>query len=155
MGTPSKRGGLHNAAHYTETSGDRKLTPGPWRWKTHQFTYGEPEYDYLYSIVNGEQVLRPTGTDNPIAVDPEDAGRIAMTEDPVIDHILDERAADLASGPRAEEGVQDWFATRLSTHQPSFGPRGMRRHGASYAIHRSAWNRNSRKSTCRILDKTT
>jgi hypothetical protein len=85
--------------------------------------YGEPEYDYLYSIVNGEQVLRPTWTDNPIAVDPEDAGRIAMTEDPVIDHILDERAADLASGPRAEEGVQDWFATRLSTHQPSFGPR--------------------------------
>ena len=71
MGTPSKRGGLHNAAHYTETSGDRKLTPGPWRWKTHQFTYGEPEYDYLYSIVNGEQVLRPTGTDNPIAVDTE------------------------------------------------------------------------------------
>jgi hypothetical protein len=71
MGTPSKRGGLHNAAHYTETSGDRKLTPGPWRWKTHQFNYGEPEYDYLYSIVNGEQVLRPTGTDNPIAVDPE------------------------------------------------------------------------------------
>jgi hypothetical protein len=120
---------LHNAAHYTETSGDRKLTPGPWRWKTHQFNYGEPEYDYLYSIVNGEQVLRPTGTDNPIAVDPEDAGRIAMTEDPVIDHILDERAADLASGPRAEEGVQDWFATRLSTHQPSFGPRGIRRPG--------------------------
>jgi hypothetical protein len=143
--TPSKRGGLHNAAHYTETSGDRKLTPGPWRWKTHQFNYGEPEYDYLYSIVNGEQVLRPTGTDNPIAVDTEDAGRIAMAEDPVIDHILDERAADLASGPRAEEGVQDWFATRLSTHQPSFGPRGMRRHGASYAIHRSAWNRNSAK----------
>ena len=71
MGTPSKRGGLHNAAHYTETSGDRKLTPGPWRWKTHQFNYGEPEYDYLYSIVNGEQVLRPTGTDNPIAVDTE------------------------------------------------------------------------------------
>jgi hypothetical protein len=68
-----------------------------------------------------------------------------MAEDPVIDHILDERAADLASGPRAEEGVQDWFATRLSTHQPSFGPRGMRRHGASYAIHRSAWKRNSRK----------
>jgi hypothetical protein len=120
---------LHNAAHYTEMSGDRKLTPGPWRWKTHQFNYGEPEYDYLYSIVNGEQVLRPTGTDNPIAVDPEDAGGIAMAEDPVIDHILDERAADLASGPRAEEGVQDWFATRLSTHQPSFGPRGMRQHG--------------------------
>jgi hypothetical protein len=47
------------------------LTPGPWRWKTHQFNYGEPEYDYLYSIVNGEQVLRPTGTDNPIAVDTE------------------------------------------------------------------------------------
>ena len=46
------------------------MTPGPWRWKTHQFNYGEPEYDYLYSIVNGEQVLRPTGTDNPIAVDP-------------------------------------------------------------------------------------
>ena len=67
-----------------------------------------------------------------------------MTEDPVIDHILDERAADLASGPRAEEGVQDWFATRLSTHQPSFGPRGMRGHGASYAIHRSAWKGNSR-----------
>jgi hypothetical protein len=60
MGTPSKRGGLHNAAHYT----------GPWRWKTHQFNYGEPEYDYLYSIVNGEQVLRSTWTDNPIAVDP-------------------------------------------------------------------------------------
>ena len=144
METPSKRGGLHNAAHYTETSGDRKLTPGPWRWKTHQFNYGEPEYDYLYSIVNGEQVLRPTGTDNPIAVDLEDARRIAMAGDPVIDHILDERAAGLASGPRAEEGVQDWFATRLSTHQPSFGPRGMRGHGASYAIHRSAWKVNSR-----------
>jgi hypothetical protein len=52
------------------------LTPGPWRWKTHQFNYGEPEYDYLYGIVNGEQVLRPTWTDNPIAVDPEDARRI-------------------------------------------------------------------------------
>jgi len=26
------------------------LTPGPWRWKTHQFNYGDPEYDYLYSI---------------------------------------------------------------------------------------------------------
>jgi hypothetical protein len=70
MGTPSKRGRLHNAAHYTETSGDRKLTPGPWRWKTHQFNYGEPEYDYLYSIVDGdEQVLGSTWTDNPIAVD--------------------------------------------------------------------------------------
>ena len=46
------------------------MTPGPWRWKTHQFNYEEPEYDYLYSIVNGEQVLRPTWTDNPIAVDP-------------------------------------------------------------------------------------
>jgi hypothetical protein len=121
---------LHNAAHYTETSGDRKLTPGPWRWKTHQFNYGEPEYDYLYSIVNGEQVLRPTWTDNPIAVDTEDARRIAMAGDTVIGHILDERAAELASGPRAEDGAQEWFATRLSTHQPSFGPRGIRRHGA-------------------------
>jgi hypothetical protein len=95
------------------------LTPGPWRWKTHQFNYGDPEYDYLYSIVNGEQVLRPTWTDNPIAVDPEDARRIAMAGDPVIGHILDERAAELASGPRAEDGAQEWFATRLSTHQPS------------------------------------
>ena len=68
-----------------------------------------------------------------------------MAGDPVIGHILDERAADLASGPRAEEGAQDWFATRLSTHPPSFGPRGIRRHGASYAIHRSAWKANSRK----------
>ena len=58
------------------------MTPGPWRWKTHQFNYGEPEYDYLYGIVNGEQVLRPTWTDNPIAVDPEDARRIAMAGDP-------------------------------------------------------------------------
>ena len=123
MGTPSKRGGLHNAAHYTETSGDRKLTPGPWRWKTHQFNYGDPEYDYLYSIVNGEQILRPTWTDNPIAVDTEDARRIAMAGDTVIGHILDERAAELASAPRAEDGAQEWFATRLSTHQPSFGPR--------------------------------
>src|SRR5215208_6159003 len=82
-------------------------------------------------------------TDNPVAVDPEDARRIAMAGDPVIGHILDERAADLASGPRAEEGAQDWFATRLSTHPPSFGPRGIRRHGASYAIHRSAWKGNS------------
>jgi hypothetical protein len=46
-----------------------------------------------------------------------------MAGDPVIGHILDERAADLASGPRAQEGAQDWFVTRLSTHQPSFGPR--------------------------------
>jgi hypothetical protein len=84
---------LHNAAHYTETSGDRKLTPGPWRWKTHQFNYGEPEYDYLYSIVDGdEQVLGSTWTDNPIAVDPEDVGRIAMAGDPVIGRNLDERA---------------------------------------------------------------
>ena len=75
-----------------------------------------------------------------------------MAEDPVIDHILDERAADLASGHRAEEGVQDWFATRLSTHQPSFGPRGMRGHGASYAIHRSAWKWNSRKFISTILN---
>ena len=68
-----------------------------------------------------------------------------MAGDHVIDHILDERAADLASGPRAEEGVPDWFATRLSTHQPSFGPRGMRGHGAPYAIHRSAWKGYSQK----------
>jgi hypothetical protein len=53
-----------------------------------------------------------------------------MAGDPVIGHILDERAAELASGPRAEDGAQEWFATRLSTHQPSFGPRGIRRHGA-------------------------
>ena len=76
-----------------------------------------------------------------------------MAGDPVIGHILDERAAELASGPRAEEGAQDWFATRLSTHPPSFGPRGIRRHGASYAIHRSAWKGNSRKFACTMLHK--
>jgi len=42
-----------------------------------------------------------------------------MAEDPVIGRILNERAADLASGPRDEDGAQDWFATRLSTHQTS------------------------------------
>ena len=42
-----------------------------------------------------------------------------MVGDPVIGRILDERAVDLASGPRDEDGAQDWFATRLSTHQPS------------------------------------
>jgi hypothetical protein len=80
-------------------SGDCKSTPGSWRWKTHQFNYGEPEYDYLYGIVNGEQVLRPTWTDNPIAVDPEDARRIGDGRDPVIGRIQDERAVDLAVAP--------------------------------------------------------
>src|SRR5215213_9461731 len=42
-----------------------------------------------------------------------------MAGDPVIGRILDERAADLASGPRDEDGAQDWFATRLTTQQPS------------------------------------
>jgi hypothetical protein len=42
-----------------------------------------------------------------------------MAGDPVIGRILNERAADLTSGPRDEDGTQDWFATRLSTHQPS------------------------------------
>jgi hypothetical protein len=42
-----------------------------------------------------------------------------MAEDPVIGRILNECAADLASGPRDEDGAQDWFATRLSTHQTS------------------------------------
>jgi hypothetical protein len=42
-----------------------------------------------------------------------------MAGDPVIGRIQDERAADLASGPRDEDGAQDWFATRLSTQQPS------------------------------------
>ena len=42
-----------------------------------------------------------------------------MAGDPVIGRILDERAADLTSDPRDEDGTQDWFATRLSTHQPS------------------------------------
>jgi hypothetical protein len=51
--------------------------------------------------------LRPTRTDDPIAVDPEDARRIAMVGDPVIGRILDERAADLASGPREEDGAQE------------------------------------------------
>jgi hypothetical protein len=41
-----------------------------------------------------------------------------MAGDPVIGRIQDERAADLASGPRDEDGAQDWFATRLSTHRP-------------------------------------
>jgi hypothetical protein len=52
--------------------------------------------------------LRPTRTDDPIAVDPEDARRIAMVAgDPLIGRILDERAADLASGPREEDGAQE------------------------------------------------
>jgi len=95
---------LHNAAHYTETSGDRKWPPGAWRWKTHQINYGQPEYDYLYSIVNGEQVLCSTWTGNPIAGEPEDTRRIAMAGDPVISRILDERPAK-AYSPECVEGA--------------------------------------------------
>jgi hypothetical protein len=66
--------------------------------ETHQFNYGEPEYDHLYSEVNGEHVLGPTWTDNPIAVEPEDARRIAMAGDPVIGRILDEPSGRISCG---------------------------------------------------------
>jgi hypothetical protein len=56
-------------------------TPGPWDWATSLDIGGETEFDSLYQVSTGEQVLGPTWTDNPIAVGQDDARLIAAAPD--------------------------------------------------------------------------